>query len=83
MLPTLNVIAINVAWLVGGVVVVESVFNYPGIGSLMMQAVQTRDLPVLQFIAVIGAVTFVVCNLIADVAATALNPRLRTPGRAG
>lgn len=83
LLPTLNVIAINVAWLVGGVVVVESIFNYPGIGTLMMQAVRARDLPVLQFIAVLGAVTFVVCNLIADVAATWLNPRLRTPGRAG
>jgi peptide/nickel transport system permease protein len=83
LLPTLNVIAINVAWLVGGVVVVESIFNYPGIGTLMMQAVRDRDLPVLQFIAVLGAVTFVVCNLIADLTATWLNPRLRTPGRAG
>jgi peptide/nickel transport system permease protein len=83
LLPTLNVIAINVAWLVGGVVVVESIFNYPGIGTLMMQAVRNRDLPVLQFIAVLGAVTFVTCNLIADLVSTWLNPRLRTPGRAG
>jgi peptide/nickel transport system permease protein len=83
LLPTLNVIAINIAWLVGGVVVVESIFNYPGIGTLMLQAVHDRDLPVLQFIAVLGAVTFVVCNLLADLAAVWLNPRLRTPGRAG
>jgi peptide/nickel transport system permease protein len=83
LLPTLNVIAINIAWLVGGVVVVESVFNYPGIGTLMIQAVHNRDLPVLQFIAVFGAATFVVCNLLADLAAIWLNPRLRTPGRAG
>ena len=83
LLPTLNVIAINIAWLVGGVVVVESVFNYPGIGTLMIQAVHNRDLPVLQFIAVFGALTFVVCNLLADLAALWLNPRLRTPGRAG
>jgi peptide/nickel transport system permease protein len=82
LLPTLNVIAINIAWLVGGVVVVESIFNYPGIGTLMLQAVRNRDLPVLQFIAVLGATTFVVCNLLADLAATWLNPRLRTPGRA-
>jgi peptide/nickel transport system permease protein len=82
LLPTLNVIAINIAWLVGGVVVVESIFNYPGIGTLMLQAVRNRDLPVLQFIAVLGAATFVVCNLLADLAATWLNPRLRTPGRA-
>jgi len=83
LLPTLNVIAINIAWLVGGVVVVESIFNYPGIGTLMLQAVHDRDLPVLQFIAVLGALTFVVCNLLADLAAVWLNPRLRTPGRAG
>ena len=83
LLPTLNVIAINIAWLVGGVVVVESIFNYPGIGTLMLRAVHDRDLPLLQFIAVLGAATFVVCNLLADLAATWLNPRLRTPGRAG
>jgi peptide/nickel transport system permease protein len=83
LLPTLNVIAVNIAWLVGGVVVVESIFNYPGIGTLMLQAVHDRDLPVLQFIAVLGAVTFVVCNLLADLAAVWLNPRLRTPGRTG
>jgi peptide/nickel transport system permease protein len=82
LLPTLNVIAINIAWLVGGVVVVESIFNYPGIGTLMLRAVHDRDLPVLQFIAVLGAATFVVCNLLADLAATWLNPRLRTQGRA-
>ena len=83
LLPTLNVIAVNIAWLVGGVVVVESVFNYPGIGTLMITAVHNRDLPVLQFIAVLGAATFVVCNLLADLASVYLNPRLRTPGRAG
>jgi peptide/nickel transport system permease protein len=49
----------------------------------MIQAVHNRDLPVLQFIAVFGAATFVVCNLLADLAAIWLNPRLRTPGRAG
>jgi peptide/nickel transport system permease protein len=83
LLPTLNVIAINVAWLVGGVVVVENVFNYPGLGTLMLEAVRNRDLPLLQLIAVLGAVTYVTCNLLADLAAIALNPRLRTPGRAG
>jgi peptide/nickel transport system permease protein len=49
----------------------------------MLQAVRNRDLPTLQFIAVLGATTFVVCNLLADLTATWLNPRLRTPGRAG
>jgi len=78
LLPTLNVIAINVAWLVGGVVVVENVFNYPGLGTLMLQAVHNRDLPVLQLIAVTGSVVYTAVNLLADLGALALNPRLRT-----
>lgn len=78
LLPTLNVIAINVAWLVGGVVVVENVFNYPGLGTLMLQAVHNRDLPVLQLIAVTGSVVYATVNLLADLGALALNPRLRT-----
>jgi peptide/nickel transport system permease protein len=81
LLPTLNVIAMNVAWLVGGVVVVESVFNYPGVGLLTIDAVHNRDLPVIQTIAVLGAATYVLCNLAADLAAMALNPRLRTNRR--
>ncbi len=78
-LPTLNVLAMNVAWLIGGVVVVESIFNYPGMGSLMITSVQSRDLPTILLITVIGAVAFVICNLLADLAATLLNPRLRYP----
>ncbi|MDA2810074.1 ABC transporter permease [Nocardiopsis sp. RSe5-2] len=81
LLPTLNVIAMNVAWLVGGVVVVENVFNYPGIGKLMLESVHSRDLPVLQAVAVVGAAVYVLCNLAADLAAMALNPRLRTGER--
>jgi peptide/nickel transport system permease protein len=81
LLPTLNVIAMNVAWLVGGVAVVENVFNYPGIGQLMLEAVHNRDLPVLQAIAVVSAVVYVLCNLAADLGAMALNPRLRTGER--
>jgi peptide/nickel transport system permease protein len=78
LLPSLNVIAINVAWLVGGVVVVENVFNYPGLGTLMLQAVHNRDVPVLQLIAVTGSVVYTAVNLLADLGAMALNPRLRT-----
>lgn len=81
-LPTLNIIAINIAYLIGGVVVVEAVFNYPGVGTTLVNAVHVRDLPVLQFIALLGAALFIACNLLADVAATFLNPRMRTPGRA-
>ncbi|GHG59914.1 ABC transporter permease [Sinomonas cellulolyticus] len=81
-LPTLNVLAMNIAWLIGGVVVVESIFNYPGMGTLMIQSVQSRDLPTILLIAVLSAVTYVVCNLLADIAAMLLNPRLRHPRRA-
>jgi peptide/nickel transport system permease protein len=81
LLPTLHVIALNVAWLAGGVAVVENVFNYPGIGKLMLSSVQNRDLPVIQAIALISAVVYVVCNLAADLGALALNPKLRTRGR--
>lgn len=77
LLPTLNVVAMNIAWLVGGVVVVESVFNYPGLGLLTVDAVRNRDLPVLQAIAMVGAATYALSNLAADLAAMVLNPRLR------
>lgn len=81
LLPTLNVIAMNIAWLVGGVVVVETVFNYPGIGLLTLEAVHSRDLPVLQAVAVVSAAVYALCNLAADLGAMALNPRLRTAER--
>jgi peptide/nickel transport system permease protein len=77
LLPTLNVVAMNIAWLIGGVVVVETIFNYPGIGMLTVQAVRDRDLPVLEAVAALGAVTYVGCNFLADLGALALNPRLR------
>lgn len=80
-LPTLNVLALNIAWLLGGVVVVETVFNYPGLGTLMIQSVQQRDLPVILLITVLSAITFVACNLFADIAAALLNPRIRLSGR--
>lgn len=81
LLPTLHVIALNVAWLAGGVAVVENVFNYPGIGKLMLSAVQNRDLPVIQAVALVSAVIYVICNLAADLGAMTLDPRLRTRGR--
>jgi len=78
LLPTLTVIALNVAWLLGGVVVVENVFNYPGMGKLMLESVFNRDLPTIQAIAVVSALVYVVCNLAADLLALVLDPRLRT-----
>lgn len=77
-LPVLPVISINVAWLFGGVVVVESVFNYPGLGTLMIESVSNRDLPVLQAIAVLSALVYVTVNLVADLLALVADPRQRT-----
>ena len=77
-LPTLNIVAINVAWLIGGVVVVEAVFNYPGLGSYMIEAVHNRDLPVIQAVAVVTATIYSLSNLAADVGAMLLDPRQRT-----
>ena len=82
LLPTLTVVALNVAWLLGGVVVVENVFNYPGMGKLMLESVFNRDLPTIQAIAVVSALVYVVCNLAADLLALALDPRLRTRRKA-
>lgn len=75
--PTIQVIAINIAWLVGGIVVVEYVFQYPGLGSTFAQAVSARDLPTVEAITAIFATLYIVVNLLADVAVIFVNPRLR------
>lgn len=77
--PIANVIAINLAYLVVGVVVVEVVFTYPGIGQLMVDAVSKRDMPVVQGCALIFAGTYILLNLIADIVAIVTNPRLLHP----
>jgi peptide/nickel transport system permease protein len=78
LLPAINVIALTVGWLLGGVVVVEKVFNYPGLGHYMIDSISDRDLPVVQAIALIVAAAYVGVNLAADLLAMVLNPRLRT-----
>ena len=78
LLPAINVIALTVGWLLGGVVVVEKVFNYPGLGHYMIDSISDRDLPVVQAIALIVATAYVGVNLAADLLAMVLNPRLRT-----
>ncbi|MEM7711602.1 MAG: ABC transporter permease [Pseudomonadota bacterium] len=77
--PILNVVALNLAYLVTGVVLVEVVFVYPGIGQLLIDAVSKRDFPVVQACCLIFAATFVILNLLADVGAIVANPRLRHP----
>jgi peptide/nickel transport system permease protein len=76
--PVFQVIAINLAYLAGGVVVVESVFNYPGIGLSLVDAVNAHDIPVVQALAMLIASVYVVLNLLADVATILVTPRLRT-----
>lgn len=77
--PIVNVIAFNLAYLVVGVVVVEVVFVYPGLGQLMVDAVTSRDIPVVQGCALIFAGTYILLNLIADVISIITNPRLLHP----
>ena len=78
LLPAINVVALTIAWLLGGVVVIEVVFNYPGLGRMMIDAISDRDLPVVQAIALIVATVYVGVNLTADLMTMLLNPRLRT-----
>lgn len=76
--PVFQVIAINLAYLAGGIVVVEYVFAYPGIGSALLDAVVNHDIPVVQALAMLIAGVYVVVNLLADVATILVTPRLRT-----
>ncbi|MEZ4662629.1 MAG: ABC transporter permease [Caldilineaceae bacterium] len=78
LLPTLTIAALTIAWLIGGLFVIEAVFNYPGIGTLLLTAIQDRDLPLVQSIAVVMAVIYILANLGADLLTLMLNPRLRS-----
>jgi peptide/nickel transport system permease protein len=75
--PIIAVVAVNLAYLIVGVIVIEVVFVYPGIGQLMVDAVAKRDLPTVQACGIVFAATFVTLNTIADVLAILANPRLR------
>jgi peptide/nickel transport system permease protein len=77
--PIINVVVLNLAYLVVGVVVVEVVFVYPGLGQLLVDSVSKRDLPVVQACGLIFAATYVLLNLIADVLSMLSNPKLRQP----
>ena len=76
--PIINVIALNLAYLISGVVIVETVFSYPGVARLMVDAVASRDIPLIQACGMIFCMTYVVLNLAADLLAILSNPRLRT-----
>ncbi|MFC1953366.1 ABC transporter permease [Chloroflexota bacterium] len=77
MLPTISVIAVNVGWMFGGLIIVENVFAYPGLGRLLLVSIQSRDVPLLQALALLIAVTYSISNLLADLSYGLLNPRIR------
>ena len=77
--PIINVVALNLAYLIVGVVIVEVVFVYPGLGQLMVDSVSKRDIPVVQACSLIFAATYILLNLLADVFSTISNPRLLHP----
>ena len=77
LLPTITVIAISIGWLISGLVVIENVFNYPGLGRLMIFAIDRRDLPMLQAVIMVTVLGFALANLLADLLYGWLNPRIR------
>jgi peptide/nickel transport system permease protein len=77
--PIANVIALNLAFLISGIVVVETLFNFSGLGRLMVESVSTRDIPVVQICAILFCAVYVLLNLLADIVAIVSNPRLRFP----
>jgi peptide/nickel transport system permease protein len=77
--PVANAVAINLAYLIGGVVIVETMFSYPGLAKLMVDSVTTRDIPIVQGCAMIFCSAYVLLNLAADVISIFGNPRLRLP----
>lgn len=79
--PAIQVSALQLAWMAGGVVVVEFVFSYPGVGASLVDAVGNRDVPVVQALTIIVAAVYVLLNLLADVTTILVTPRLRTAGR--
>ena len=76
-LPTITIVAASIGWLLGGLIVVEVVFAYPGLGRLLLGAVETRDVPLLQITTLIIAATFTFSNLAADLLCAALDRRVR------
>ncbi|HZK66872.1 MAG TPA: ABC transporter permease, partial [Chloroflexota bacterium] len=77
LIPTVTIVAISIGWLIGGLIVTESVFGYPGIGRLLLYAIQRRDLPLIQAITMLVVLIYSLSNLVADLLYAYLNPRIR------
>lgn len=79
LLPSITVIAMNMGWLIGGIIVVESVFAFPGLGSLLLYGVMQRDVPLIQATVLFTVGAYMILSFIADILYQLLNPRLRNP----
>jgi peptide/nickel transport system permease protein len=77
LLPTITIIGMNMGWLVGGLVVVETLFGFPGLGLLLTTAIRTRDLPLIQACALLVTIVYIISNLLTDLLYSYLNPRIR------
>jgi peptide/nickel transport system permease protein len=77
LMPTVTVAAISIGWLMGGLVVTESLFSYPGLGRLLLFAIQRRDLPLIQATTLLMTTIFCLSNMLADILYAYLNPRIR------
>ena len=77
MLPTITIIAQNFGWMLGGLIIVENVFAYPGLGQMLLIAMRTQDVPLLEALALLVTTAYVFSNLAADLIYAALDPRIR------
>ena len=77
LLPTITVVAISFGWLISGLIVIENVFNYPGLGRLLVFAIDRRDLPLIQAVTLVTVLAFALANLVADLLYAYFNPRIR------
>jgi len=83
LLPTITIIGMNMGWLFGGLVVVETLFGYPGMGSLLMTAIKTRDVPLIEACVLLITVIYSLSTMITDILYSYLNPRIRFQGGQG
>lgn len=77
LLPTVTIVAISIGWLIGGLIVTETVFGYPGLGRLLLFSIQRRDLPLIQAVTMLIVTIYSLSNLMADILYAYLNPRIR------
>jgi peptide/nickel transport system permease protein len=81
LLPTIAVVATQAGYLIGGLVIIEAIFNYQGIGQALFRAAQQKDFPLLQSGVLVVGIVYLVATLLADIAYSILNPRVRLGGQ--